>query len=191
MAVLGACPDRENPILAGFNQLLSFTFPRHPHPTTAIFYLTISLPSGTLPPPMITFSLAQSALVGEAGSLAVLADDVVTYKLAMLIEGECAGLGPSAAARKYDYTKQRYFQIKERFLHQGALGLQDLPRGPKSNYRRTDELVRQVIRYRFLDPEASAAVIGQKLHQNQYPISRRSIERVIADYGLQKKTLRP
>ena len=140
---------------------------------------------------MFTFSLQESALVGEAGSLAVLSDDVVTYKLAMLIEGECAGLGPSAAARKYDYTKQRYFQIKARYLQQGALGLQDLARGPKTNYRRTDELVRQVIRYRFLDPEASAPVIAQKLQQHQYPISLRSVERVIADYGLQKKTLRP
>jgi hypothetical protein len=140
---------------------------------------------------MFTFSLDQSALVGEAGSLAVLSDDVVTYKLAMLIEGECAGLGPTAAARKYDYTKQRYFQIKARYLQQGALGLQDLARGPKTNYRRTDELIRQVIRHRFLDPEASAAVIAQKLHQHQYAISIRSIERVIGDYGLQKKTLRP
>jgi hypothetical protein len=140
---------------------------------------------------MFTFSLQESALVGEAGSLAVLSDDVVTYKLAMLIEGECAGLGPTAAARKYDYTKQRYFQIKARYLQRGALGLQDLARGPKTNYRRTDELIRQVIRHRFLDPEASAAVIAQKLHQHQYSISIRSIERVIGDYGLQKKTLRP
>ena len=158
---------------------------------TAICYLTMPRLSDTLPPPMITFSFEESALLGDAGSLAVLPDDVVTYKLAMLLEGECAGLGPSAAARKYDYTKARYFQIKARFLQQGALGLQDLPRGPKTNYRRTDELVRQVIRYRFLDPDGSAAVIAQKLHQHQYAISRRSIERVIADYGLQKKTLRP
>jgi len=140
---------------------------------------------------MITFSTEQSALLGQAGSLPVLTDDIVTYKLAMLIDGECAGLGPSAAARKYDYTKQRYFQIKQRYLLEGALGLQNLPRGPKTNYRRTDEVLRQVIRYRFLDPEASAAVIAQKLHQAHYPISRRSVERVIADYGLQKRTLRP
>ena len=140
---------------------------------------------------MITFSREQSALIGEAGSLSVPTDDIITYKLAMLIEGQCGGLGPTAAARKYDYTKQRYLQLRARFLAQGALGLQDLPRGPKTDYRRTDELVRQVIRYRFLDPEASAAVITQKLQQNQYAISRRSIERVIADYGLQKKTLRP
>jgi hypothetical protein len=140
---------------------------------------------------MITFSRDQSALVGEGGSLRVPAADVITYKLAMLLEGECGGLGPTAAAHKYDYTKQRYLQLRTLFLAQGALGLQDLPRGPKTDYRRTDELVRQVIRYRFLDPDTSVAVIAQKLQQAHYPISIRSVERVIADYGLQKKTLRP
>ena len=140
---------------------------------------------------MITFSRDQSALVGEGGSLSVPADDAITFKLAMLLEGECGGLGPTAAARKYDYTKQRYLQLRARFLAQGALGLQDLPRGPKTDYRRTDELVRQVIRHRFLDPDTSVAVIAQKLQQAHYPISLRSVERVIADYGLQKETLRP
>ena len=55
--------------------------------------------------------------------------------------------------------------------------------------RRTGELVRQVIRHRFLDPDATAEVIAQKLRQSGLPISNRSVERVIAEYGLQKKTL--
>jgi hypothetical protein len=63
------------------------------------------------------------------------------------------------------------------------------PRGPKRNYRRTDELVRQVVRHRFLDPNASPEVIAQKLRQTGFVISTRSVERVIAEYGLQKKTL--
>ncbi len=57
--------------------------------------------------------------------------------------------------------------------------------------RITDEIVRQVIRHRFLDPEASAEVITQKLEQTRHALSIRSVQRVIADYGLQKKTLRP
>jgi hypothetical protein len=55
------------------------------------------------------------------------------------------------------------------------------------NYRRTDEVVRQVIRHRFLDPEISPEVIAQKLGQTGYSISTRSVERTIADFGLQKK----
>jgi hypothetical protein len=64
------------------------------------------------------------------------------------------------------------------------------PRGPKSNYRRTKEVVCQVIRHRFLDPEASPEVIAQKLRQTGLQISVRSVERIIEQYGLQKKTLR-
>jgi hypothetical protein len=105
----------------------------------------------------------------------------------MLIEGECEGLGPIKAAEKYGFSKQRYFQIRDAFEQGGAQALANKRRGPKRNYRRTDELVRQVIRHRFLDPEASADVIAQKLRQTSFPISTRSVERVIAEYGLQKK----
>lgn len=137
----------------------------------------------------LLLDLASNALVGEHGSLLVVPGDEITLKLAMLIEGECEGLGPLKAAEKYGYCKQRYFQLRELFLKAGARALESKRRGPKSNYRRTDEIVRQVIRHRFLDLEASADVIAQKLRQTGFVISQRSVERVIADYGLQKKTL--
>jgi hypothetical protein len=135
------------------------------------------------------FDLQSHALVGEHGSLLVTEQDEITRKLAMLIEGECEGLGPINAARKYGFCKQRYFQLREAYLREGAEALQSKPRGPKTNYRRSCELVRQVIRHRFLDPQASADVIAQKLRQTGFVISTRSVERVIAEYGLQKKTL--
>jgi transposase len=128
-------------------------------------------------------------LVGNEGSLPVIASDEITRKLAMLIEGQCEGLGPSQAARKHGYTKQRYYQLLHAFQAQGSAALCSQPRGPKRNYRRTGELVRQTIRHRFLDPEASPEVIAQKLRQTGFVISTRSVERVIAQYGLQKKTL--
>jgi len=128
-------------------------------------------------------------LVGPGGSLPVSPQDEITRKLAMLVEGECEGLGPLRAAEKFGYSKQRYFQLRQAFRKHGAAALQSQRRGPKSNYRRTEEVVRQVIRHRFLDPEASTQVIGQKLRQAGQPVSTRSVERVIEDYGLQKKTL--
>lgn len=128
-------------------------------------------------------------LKGEHGVLAVGEDDEITLKLAMLIEGECEGLGPLKAAEKYGFSKQRYFQLRGAYKREGAVALQSQPRGPKRPFRRTDELVRQVIRHRFLDPDASPDVIAQKLRQAGFVISTRSVERVIADYGLQKKTL--
>lgn len=141
---------------------------------------------------MITFAnplLPQ--LTGPAGSLVIPADDEITLKLAMIFEGQCEGLGATRAAAKFGYSKARYFQLLHLLKDRGALALRSQLTGPKSNYRRTDEIIRQVIRHRFLDPEASPEVISQKLRQTQHPLSIRSVQRVIADYGLQKKTLRP
>jgi len=72
---------------------------------------------------------------------------------------------------------------------QGAAALASRKRGPQRNYRRTAEAVRQVIRHRFLDPDASAAVIAQQLTQASFTISVRSVDRIIEDLGLQKKTV--
>ena len=138
---------------------------------------------------MVWFNPENRSLVGPDGSLDVPSDDEITLKLSMLIEGECEGLGPSHAAQKYDFSKQRYFQLRTAFAEQGAIALRSQKRGPKSNYRRTHEVLRQVIRHRFLDPDASADVIAQKLRQCGLDISTRSVERVIQEFGLQKKTL--
>ena len=137
---------------------------------------------------MVWFDAENFSLVGNNGSLEVPDDDEITYKLAMLIEGECEGLGPAKAAKKFNFSRQRYFQIRSAFNNQGALALLSQKRGPKRNYRRTEEVIRQVIRHRFLDPEASADVIAQQLRQCGLTISTRSVERIIEKFGLQKKT---
>jgi len=121
--------------------------------------------------------------------LSVRPDDEITRKLSMLIEGECEGLGPLQAAQKFGFSKQRYFQLRAAFDDLGAAALQSRKRGPKTHYRRTAEVVRQVIRHRFLDAEASPEVIAQKLTQSGWEISIRSVQRVIEEFGLQKKTL--
>lgn len=138
---------------------------------------------------MVQFDPTAHQFIGPDGHLPVPPSDEITHKLAMLIEGECQGLGPLQAARKFGFSKQRYFQIRRDFRQHGALALQSQKRGPQRNYRRTDEAVRQIIRHRFLDPEASPAVIAQKLTQAGWPLSIRSVERVIEQFGLQKKTL--
>lgn len=127
-------------------------------------------------------------LNGPNGTIPVRDDDEITPKLAMLFEGECLGLGATKAAEKFGFTRQRYHQLLQQYKSEGAAGLQSKKRGPKSNYRRTDESVRQIIRYRFLDPEISPEVITQKLVQNGFTIATRSVKRVISDFGLQKKT---
>lgn len=128
-------------------------------------------------------------LEGPKGSIPIKEDDEITLRLAMLFEGECEGIGATKAADKFGLTRQRYHQLLQQFKRDGAEALRSRKRGPKSNYRRTDEVVRQIIRHRFLDPQMSPEVIAQKLAQCGYPIAVRSVERVVSDYGLQKKTL--
>ena len=139
---------------------------------------------------MLRFDPDKLEFVGPSGCLQVAEDDEIAHRMAMLVEGECLGLGGAKAAAKYGYCKQRYSQLLAAFRHGGTEGLRSGRRGPKSNYRRTDEVVRQVIRHRFLHPDASVEVIAQKLQQTGFVISIRSVRRVIDDYGLQKKTLR-
>jgi len=139
---------------------------------------------------MAEFELDGSRLVGPKGWLPVAEADEVTRKLLMLIDGECNGLGGTEAGRKHGFCRQRYFQLLRAFRQYGAEALRSRKRGPKAPSRRTDEVVRQVIRHRYLDPDASVDVIAQKLRQCGFTISARSVRRVIEQLGLQKKTLR-
>lgn len=129
-------------------------------------------------------------LVGPEGFLTVHPDDEITLKLAMLYEGVCEGVGATRAARKLGYSRQRYFQLLHAFEQGGAIALKPKKTGPRRAYRRTDEVIRLVIRHRFLDPDASAEVIAQRLRQCGWQISTRSVTRIITEFGLQKKTPR-
>jgi hypothetical protein len=126
---------------------------------------------------------------GPAGNLPVNYDDKLTRQLAMLFEGKCLGLGPTKAAQKYGYSKQRYFQLLNGFIKDGSKALIPKKTGPKTNYVRTDNVVNQIIRHRFLDPDANAEVIAQKMRQTGIKVSQRTVERTITEHGLQKKTL--
>ena len=130
-------------------------------------------------------------LVGEKGSIELNVDDEITRKLSMLIEGECEGLGPTKAAKKFGFTRQRYYQLLQQYENKGAIALKSKKTGPQTNYKRTEELERQVIRHRCLDLDATPEVIAQKLNQCGLSISIRSVERVISQYGLQKKNCTP
>ncbi len=114
-------------------------------------------------------------------------DDALSLKLLMLVEG-VFGQGVKHSVNKYGYTPQRYYQLLKAFQEFGSAALLDQKRGPKQKSRRSEQMMQQTIRHRFLDPDASAAVIAQKLNQTDMAISLRSVERTIQQYGLQKKT---
>ena len=72
----------------------------------------------------------------------------------MLALGECEAHTATEAARLFGLSRQRYYQLLDAYSAEGTWGLIPDTPGPKTNYRRTDEVVRLVIRNRFLDPDA-------------------------------------
>lgn len=137
---------------------------------------------------MFEYDAENSLLLGPHGSLSVPAGDQASLKMAMLLQGECTEVGPTQAAKNFTYSKSRYYQVREAFIQQGVEALINKKTGPKRNYRRTSEVTKLVIRARFLDPKATPEVIASKLRQDGYPIATRSVERIVSNYGLQKKT---
>jgi len=119
--------------------------------------------------------------------LNIKSDDSASRKFLMLVEG-AFGQGVKKSINKYGYTEQRYYQLLSKFKEHGMEALIDKKRGPKQNTVRSDRVIHQVIRHRFLDPRANSEVIAQKLNQQGIKISKRSVERTIQEYGLQKKT---
>lgn len=124
----------------------------------------------------------------DLNKLGIKEDDTASKKFLMLIEGTY-GIGVKKSIEKYDYTEQRFYQLKKDFKQEGFEALVDQKRGPKDRHIRKKHVDMQIIRLRFLDPDAGAAVITQKLNQAGTKISQRSVERTITEYGLQKKTL--
>lgn len=114
--------------------------------------------------------------------------DKLAVKMLMLFEGQCR-IGVYEAIKKYGYTEQRYYQLLKEYNEKGSEGIRDKKRGSNKHPVRNKEITNQIIRHRFLDTEASTEVISQKLKQNGYNVSVRSVERTITEYGLQKKLI--
>ncbi len=120
--------------------------------------------------------------------LSVSKDDSVAWKLSMLLEAAGNKTGNiEDVARRYGYSREHFYVIKNAYDKGGAIALMNKSTGPKTDYVRTESVKKQVVRHRFLDPEANSEVITQKMRQSGVKISQRSVERIINEYGLQKK----
>ena len=121
-------------------------------------------------------------------SLTVSPSDSAAWKFSMLMEAASQNSRTiEEIANSYGYTREYFYEVKKRFDTGGLEALKDKVKGPKSNYKRTKIIDKEIIKHRFLDPEANCEVIAQKMNQAGFTISQRSVERTINEYGLQKK----
>ena len=68
-------------------------------------------------------------LLGDHGQLVIPEHDHITPKLAMLYEVQCEGQRVIDTVKKFQYSKQRYYQLLNLFLQHGASALQNQKRG--------------------------------------------------------------
>lgn len=115
-------------------------------------------------------------------------NDIVAKKMFMLFEYYSNCASPSKLIKKYGISRPGFYLIKNAYEKDGTNGLIKKKTGPKRNYVRTENIKNLIIRYKFVDPDSSPEVITQKLRQLGHKISIRSVNRVIAELRLQKKT---
>lgn len=128
-------------------------------------------------------------LEGPKGTLPIQANDKLGQRMAMLFEIVCLGRKAKEVAGKYTCTPARFSQLRKAFIKDGTEAITPQKTGPKTNYKRTENVVTQVVQYIVLDPAIKVDVIVQKLKQTGFHVSKSTVERIITEQGLQKKTL--
>jgi transposase len=133
-------------------------------------------------------SLPNSFDKTQSGSIPLKENDDLTKKLFMLFEYYNTDITVKDIVKKYKISRAGFYVIKNLFEKRGSAGLIKKKTGPKHNYVRTESIKNLVIRLKYLDPYLSGAVIAQKLNQQGHKISIKSVERIISELKLVKKT---
>lgn len=127
---------------------------------------------------------------GPGGSLAIRPEDEAALDLVMLIEGETSGRDLDEVLRQYGRSRSTYYEKLRRFRDQGLEGLHARPPGPRAPWRRPIEVVRFIVTNRLRHPERSAAEIAEDLTRQGHPVSMRSVERTLSQFGLTRGSQR-
>jgi len=128
---------------------------------------------------------------GPGGKLELRPDDEATLDLVMLIEGETSGRPLDEVLARFDRSRSTYYEKLRRFREQGLEGLLARPPGPRSPWRRPLEVVRFIVTARLRDPERSAAALAEDLRRLGHPVSVRSVERTLNQFGLTRSPRHP
>lgn len=121
---------------------------------------------------------------GPGGSLVIRPEDEAALDLVMLVEGETSGRELDDVLRQYGRSRSTYYEKLRRFREQGMEGLLSRPPGPRSPWRRPMEVVRFIVTTRLRNPDRSASEIANELSRQGHPVSMRSVERTLTQFGL-------
>ena len=116
--------------------------------------------------------------------------DEAALDLVMLVEGETSGRVLEDVLRQYGRSRSTYYEKLRRFREGGIEGLLSRPPGPRSAWRRPLEVVRFIVTSRLRHPDRSASVIAEDLAKHGHPVSVRSVERTLGQFGLTRNVRR-
>ncbi len=128
--------------------------------------------------------LSTREIRGPGGALPLRPDDEATLDLVMLIEGETSGRPLEEVLAEFGRSRSTYYEKLRRFRDEGLDGLRDRPPGPRGPWRRPMEVIRFIVMARLRDPFRSAQAIGEDLARLGHPVSVRSVERTLTQFGL-------
>jgi transposase len=124
---------------------------------------------------------------GPGGTLAVRPDDEAGTDLAMLIAGETSGRPLATVLEEFGRSRTTYYEKLKRFREGGVAALLARPSGPRNAWRRPLEVVRFIVTSRLRDPARTTAQISDDLARLGHPVSVRSVERTLAQFGLTRR----
>jgi transposase len=127
---------------------------------------------------------SMTEIAGPGGRLPLRPDDEAVVDLMMLIQGETTGRPLEQVLAEFGRSRSTYYEKLRRFREQGIEGLLARPPGPHSSWRRPMEVVRFVVTARMRDPERGAPAIAEDLQRLGHPVSVRSVERTLTQFGL-------
>jgi transposase len=127
---------------------------------------------------------------GPGGILPIRPEDEAALDLVMLVEGETSGRELDDVLRQYGRSRSTYYEKLRRFREQGLEGLLSRPPGPRAPWRRPLEVVRFIVTTRLRHPEKGAAEIAEELGRHGHPVSMRSVERTLTQFGLTRAASR-
>ncbi len=124
---------------------------------------------------------------GPGGVLPLSPADEAALDLVMLIDGETSGRALDDVLAQYGRSRSTYYEKLRRFREGGLEALLSRPPGPRTAWRRPLEVVRYIVTTRLRDPERSAADIADALARLGHPVSLRTVERTLSQFGLTRR----
>ena len=128
---------------------------------------------------------------GPGGTLPLRPEDEPVNDLLMLIQGETSGKSLDEVLAAFGTSRSAYYAKLHRFKEYGLEGLYPRPPGPRSAWRRPLEVFRFIVTARVRDPDRSATAIAEELGRAGHPVSVRSVERTLTQFGLTRPSRGP